>query len=60
MVMRTITNVWDKGPPFKSADFQQSKSQFWFADFQRDHAANVALLKSAQVECARTDCDAHK
>jgi hypothetical protein len=52
-----VADIWDKEPPFQTQDFEQSKSTPWYPEWKANFERNLALVKAAQVECQRTQCN---
>ncbi|MGB7815739.1 MAG: hypothetical protein WBL28_05245 [Methylotenera sp.] len=56
-ILVKIGNLWAKEPPFQTPDFQQSKGQFWYPEWEGIYKANTELLSQAKIECAKTNCN---
>ena len=56
-ILVKVESLWAKEPPFQTPDFQQSKGQFWYPEWERMYKANTVLLSQAKIECAKTNCN---
>jgi hypothetical protein len=52
-----VADVWNANPPFRTEDFEKSKSQEWYPEWERSYRANTALINAAKAECERIRCN---
>jgi hypothetical protein len=51
-----VADLWASNPPFRTDDFEQSKVQEWYPEWERSFRANLDLITTAKAECARVRC----
>ena len=51
-----VADLWAANPPFRTDDFEKSKTHDWYPEWERNFHANLDLITAARAECERIRC----
>ena len=51
-----VADLWASNPPFRTEEFEKSKTQEWYSEWEGSFRANLDLITAAKSECERVRC----